>query len=72
MEPQKVLPGTKTVLPGTKKGSSKGSAMGTAEAPFFSLKGCYLEPKSGLCPAGMSELFPKHPSRVVQVGVCRQ
>jgi hypothetical protein len=34
MELKRVLLGTKTVLLGTKNGSSKGSSMGTAEEPF--------------------------------------
>jgi hypothetical protein len=31
---ERVKPGTKGVIPGTKNGSSKGSHMGTAEKPF--------------------------------------
>ena len=34
MEHKSVLPGTKMFLPATKKGSSKGSPMGTAKEPF--------------------------------------
>jgi hypothetical protein len=34
MEPQTVLLGTKRVLSGTNKGSSKGSRVGTAKEPF--------------------------------------
>ena len=45
MEPKRVLPGTKRVLPAINKGNSKGSPMGTAEEPFKVLDHTFLKKK---------------------------
>jgi hypothetical protein len=57
---QRVLPGTKRVLPGTQKGSSKGSTWN----PKWFFKGFYLEPK-GVLP-GTKKGFYLEPIRVLQ------